>query len=80
MSGQKGNVHVFHTIRGGRTLPNVTRQEIDEEPLLPTGVLGGGSLQPVHPDDIDEKLYPAGVGPAGRKPGEKRDLPPLMDS
>jgi len=55
-------------------------EEGDTEPLLPTSILGGGSLEPIHPDDVDAKLYPAGVGPSGRKPGERRGLPPLMDS
>ena len=66
----------IYRIKGGLG-PQGNRQEIDEEPLLPTDF---GTLRPIHPDEAMEILLPNGVGRSGSQTDEKRERPPLMDS
>jgi len=57
---KKRNLQIFHTIRGGTTLPNTQRQAGGEPVLLPTGV------EPDHEShrgkQFEDLLLPAGVG------------------
>ena len=52
----------------------IMKEEHDDDILLPTGVDGESK----HPDEIDDILYPPGVGPS-QEDRKGRDLPPMMD-
>ena len=54
---------------------NIMKEEHDDDILLPTGVDYGETK---HPDEVQDMLYPPGVGPA-LEDRTNIDLPPLMD-